>query len=126
MTVDQLLLTATRSAQLTAALANTGIPDPLAACLAEAEADVARFTAGYTIEEDAVTSFVRPLALRKAYALCGPVPSDIEKEHQSALEELRAIAEGKRLNLPRADTGQQKPSGAWGSDTQIPMRTDET
>lgn len=116
MTPTDLLLTDERSGQLTAALANVGVEDPLQMCIDEAEAEVARYTTGYTLEEASVASLVRDLALGKAYALCGPMPADIKTRYDNARDELIAISKGERPNLAPADTS---GTGSWGSRDKI-------
>lgn len=121
-TVDQLLLTDEREAQLIAALANTGETDPLGRCINEAMADVARFTRGYVIDQTSLDGWTRSLALWKAYSVIeGGVPDEIEKANKAALDELTAIAAGKRPNLARIDDGaaQSTSTGGWGSDCKI-------
>jgi len=122
MTTDQLLLSTDRAAQLTAALSNLGVSDPLGTCLAEALADVARFTAGYVIAEDSANGWTRALALYKAFGLVGPVPQDIKLQYDEALKELTAIAKGDRPNLERTEDGTRPTAGAWGSEDKLGMR----
>lgn len=122
LTVDQLLLTDDRKTQLIAALANTGEDEPLERCIAEAEADVARYTAGFTIAQSSLDGWARIIALWKAYLLAElGVPEDIALAYKDAKEELTAIAEGKRPNLPRpTDADTPAPStGNWGSREKI-------
>jgi uncharacterized membrane protein len=122
-TIQDLLLTEERKAQLVAALANLGVADPLAKVVAEAAADVARSTRGYLIDEAASNGWVRVLALEKAYLAAElNVPSDIIKAAIAARDELAAIAAGKRPNLPLANTGETAPSGTWGGETRIGLR----
>lgn len=125
MTTDDLLLTEERHAQLTAALENLGVADPLAALLAEAEADVARYTRGYEIGQSSLDSWARALTLYKAFlAAEAGIPKDIEAAYKDALTELTAIAKGERPNLvkeqatPAATVG----IGGWGSATRLTLR----
>lgn len=121
-TADKLMLTDNRREQLTAALANTDLDDPLATCIAEAEADVARFTAGYTIDQSSLDGWIRALALWKAFVVAElGVPEDIQKAYDEAIAELKDIALGKRPNLPRTDDAEDNntSTGNWGSDTKI-------
>ena len=120
MTIAQLLLTDERQTQLTSALASTGLADPLARCITEAEADVARFTAGYVIAQDSLDGWTRAIALWKAFTVAElGVPDDIQKAYDAAVGELKDIALGKRPNLPREDVGSTPERGAWGSSTKI-------
>lgn len=120
-TESNLLLTERKLTQLTAALANTDIPDPMATCIAEATADVARLTAGFILDDASINGFIRALALFKAYSLCGPVPDDVNKQYDNAMKELNSIARGERPNLPRVPEagGGTQSSGGWGSETKI-------
>ena len=120
MTPAQLLLTDERQTQLTAALANTGLDDPLAQCIAEAAADVARLTAGYVIADESLAGWTRALALWKAFTIAElGVPEDIEKAYDAAVAELRDIAQGRRPNLPHAEASPAADAGAWGSQRRI-------
>ena len=125
MTPQDLLLDSTKLAQLAAALANTGVTDPLERCLAEAEADVRLYTAGFVIPQETLDGWVRPIALAKAFALCNGLTADLKSAADAVLAELKAIAEGKRPNLPRAEADTTNAAaGAWGSGTQFKMRTE--
>lgn len=124
LTVDQLLLTDDRKTQLIAALENTGEDEPLERCIAEAEADVARLTAGYTIAQSSLDGWARVIALYKAFLAAElGIPEDIATAYKDVKEELTAIAEGKRPNLPREeDDDETTPSpstGSWGSKDKI-------
>lgn len=118
---SNLLLTEKKLTQLTAALANTGVDDPLATCIAEATADVARLTAGFILDEASTNGFIRALALFKAYSLCGSVPDDVDKQYDNAMKELNSIARGERPNLPRVPEagGGTQSTGGWGSQDKI-------
>jgi len=120
---SDLLLTADKLAQLTNALASLGQADPLQTCITEATADVARFTASYTLEAAATNGFIRALALYRAYALAGTgVPPEVQKNYDESKAELVAISEGKRKNLPSTST----VTGNYGGETQLTMRTHQT
>lgn len=120
MDTTDLLLTDDKLSQLTAALSNLDSSgDPLQTCINEAVAEVARLTAGYTIDAACLTSWQRALALHKAYGLCGPVPADVVKLYEEARTELIAIARGERPNLPKADTSTSTGKGSWGSAQNI-------
>ncbi len=121
-TVEKLLLTEERKTQLEEALANDDLTDPLAQCISEAEADVARLTAGYELEDAATEGWIRPIALWKAFVAAEtPVPSDIQAAYDAAMKELEAIAKGERPNLPRTDDGEDPSAntGDWGSADKI-------
>jgi hypothetical protein len=116
-----LLLTDAKLAQLVAALANTSVTDPLAVAIAEAEAEVARLTYGYTISELVMDGFIRSLALYKAWSITGSVPEDVRQNYEDAMKELAAISAGERKNIPRvAAPALDSPAAAsWGSGTNI-------
>lgn len=124
-TVQDLLLTEERKTQLTSALANLGVVDPLGKVITEAAADVARYIRGYVVADDSQNGWIRVIALEKAY-LAGElgVPEDIASAAKAAREELAAIARGDRPNLPREDLGATPDpnAGAWGSATKLTLR----
>lgn len=122
---DQLLLAANKVAQLTGALATPTVADPLQSLCDEAAADVARMTTGYIIDDVSTRNFVRSLALYRIYGKAGPIPPDVKTDHDDALKELQAIAEGKRPSLPRTPTAEARPaSGKGSSKPYVPMRTE--
>jgi len=122
MTTSDLLLDAERLDQLTAALTNAGYTEPLPRCISEAEAEVGLYITGYIVPALVQESWTRALALLKAYALAGAVAPDIKAAAETALAELRAIAEGKRPGYPRVP-GDSPGTGAWGSETKFEQRT---
>lgn len=120
--ISQLLLSEDKSTELTRALANTGIAAPLETCIAEAQADVTRLTTGYILDENSQNSFIRALALFKAYSLAGIVPPDVEKQYDLTLKELTEIAQGKRTNLARPESTEGSAStGNWGSAEKLSL-----
>ena len=122
---SDLLLTEDRKAQLTAALANLGVADPLGKLIGEAVADVARLTRGYVVDEQSVNGWVRVLALERAFLAAElGVPKDIMEAAKAAREELAAIARGDRPNLPLAEASVTPPvnAGVWGSNERIAIR----
>jgi hypothetical protein len=122
-TESNLLLTDDKKAQLTAALSNGDVADPLGTCIAEASSDVARLTAGFVLDDNSINGFTRALALFKAYSLCGPVPDDIQKQYDDAIKELNSIARGDRLNIPRvpapATPQNTSATGSYGGAKRI-------
>lgn len=118
-----LLLSPDRAAQLTKALSNLGVADPLQTMCDEATADVARMTTGYVLDPLSLQQMTRSLALYRAYAKAGPVPKDVKQDFDAAMKELEAIAEGKRPNLPKIASSPASPNaGAWGSGRHISGR----
>lgn len=124
--VTDLKLPADKLAQMNKALGGT-VGDESAAALQgvcdEAAAEVARLTTGYVIDSVSITNFTRAIALGRAYGYIGPIPKDVQKNHDDAKVELEAIAGGKRPNLPKVSTpAQNSISGGWGSNPNIPGR----
>jgi hypothetical protein len=120
-TKDHLLLTDERRAQLEAALANTGVPDPLALAITEAEAEVERLTLGYVVAEPVRFGWIRSVALYRAWAITGAVPEDVRRDYEAAWRELTAISAAERKNLPRAEAPAlvAPARGAWGARANI-------
>lgn len=118
---DDLLLSADKVQQFTAALATESVADPLQELCDEAASVVARMTTGYVVDTDSIFSFIRAIAVFNAYLNSGtPAPEDVTTRYNSNLGELSAIAGGKRPNLPKAvDTAQQSISGAIGSERRL-------
>ncbi len=86
----------------------------------QADADVARLTAGYVLDPTSVTNMGRAIVLFRAYGLAGPVPPDIEKEYQNTWNELQSIARGDRPNLPKTpNVNLQSRAGSAGSNCLI-------
>ena len=122
-TIPDLLLTDEKLAQLTTALANTGGAagqDPLGTAIAEAESTVARYTAGYDLGEDDRKTLVRRVALFNAYALAGPVPDEISKAYDKAMDELRDIRDGKFVQSAQTTSGSSQAKS--GSNPKINPR----
>src|SRR4051812_8296091 len=115
-TKDQLLLPADKAAQLTKALATLGVADPLQYLCDEAAATVARMTTGYVLDDASLRDFTRSLALFKTYSFAGTgVPKNVDADNKAAMEELTAIAEGKRPNLPKVANSALESRGGTGS-----------
>lgn len=118
--VQDLLLTEEKLQLLTAALANLGQADPLGTAIAEAESTVARYTAGYDLGEDDRKTLVRRVALFNAYALAGPVPDEISKAYDKAMDELRDIRDGKFVQSAQDGSGAGQAKS--GSNPRIKPR----
>ena len=121
---SKLLLTEEKSAQLTAAMANVDVADPLQQVCDEAAAVVTRMTASYALADAQVAGFIRSLALFEAYRVANvPAPEDVASQQEVAMKELTAIAAGDRPNLPKAADSDLSPgAGNWGSSTKVPGR----
>jgi hypothetical protein len=124
-TSQDLLLTEERKTQLTAALANLGVADPLAKVIGEAVSEVSEMTRGYVIAESRTNGWTRILSLEKAYLAAElGVPEDISNSADAVRKELAAIASGNRPNLPLTEAPEvpSTGSGKWGGDTKIGLR----
>ncbi len=129
---SKLLLTAERLAQLTAALQPATIPgdpdatppvpdvtvDPIATVIAETEARIDGQIGGLAVDATVRDSLIRAFALHTAYALCGPVPKDIQGLYDDAKAELASLLE----SASPAEASTVPRSGAWGSATKIGLR----
>lgn len=119
-TVDQLLISAERVAQLTTALATTTVPNPLAQLLTEAESLVADYTQNFTVADDTKLGWVRAIVLNTAYNNAGlACPEDIRKAFEKAQDELVAIATGKRPGLTPVTAAVEQPRGKWASRVKV-------
>lgn len=117
LSVSDLLLPPARSAQLEAALANTGAAAPLETLLAEAEARVDQSLEGRSVAAALRTSLVRAFCLHAAYALAGPVPKDIQALYDEAVKLVDVVA---RSSDPVAEDSLL--AGAYGGDAKVLMR----
>jgi hypothetical protein len=117
---NDLLLSPDKLAQLTKALAPTGVPDPVQYFCDEGSGLVARMTNGYIIDPMSMRDMIRAVALFKCYSKAGPVPKDIQKDYDDTMKELQAIAGGERPNLPKVvDPASQPITGGWGSGCKV-------
>lgn len=119
LTTGQLLLTANRQAQLTSALATAEVADPLALLITEAEAEVDRLAAGYTIASEVKDSWARVITIRSAFLAAElGIPEDIQSAYDAAMTELRRLSEDKIENAAAASP----EAGRWGSASKIAIR----
>ena len=96
MTPDQLLLSDDRKARLEKALRGAGMENPLANLLAEAEAEVTRYTGTLVTADAERAKWVRSFALHKAYTFAGlGVPKEIQSAYDEAKTELQRVADNK-------------------------------
>ena len=126
LAVTDLNLPADKLAQFAAALGDAGGQNAaLQGICNGAAADVTRLTAGYLIDPATVTNWGRTIALYRAYsqAQFGDIPKAVADDYKTAWDELTAIAEGKRPNLPKvSDPNQSTIAGGWGGAAQVPGR----
>lgn len=132
LAVSDLNLPADKLAQFATALGDTGGANAaLQGICNGAAADVARLTTGYLIDPASLTNWGRSIALYRAYsqAQFGEIPAAISADYKTTWDELTAIAEGKRPNLPKtSDATQNTIAGGWGDGvtcgtSQLPGRT---
>lgn len=103
-------------------LANTGENDPFPNALAENEQMVRDWTARYIVPEATLKRLWRPLVLFRLYGLIGNISKALEKLKDDAMDELKAIRDGKFTNYPAANpqpSGFSTTSGKWGSKERI-------
>src|SRR4051812_1946806 len=99
-------------------LANTGENDPFPNAMAENEQMVRDWTARYIVPEATLKRLWRPLVLFRLYGLIGNISKALEKLKDDAMEELKAIRDGKFTNYPDANpqpSGFVTTGGKWGS-----------
>ena len=125
--VSDLNLPADKVAQFATALGDTsGANAALQGICNGAVADVARLTNGYVIDPTSLTNWGRTIALYRAYsqASFGEIPKAVADDFKIVWDELSAIAEGKRKNIPRVDDGaaQSTSTGGWGGQPKICLR----
>ena len=127
LTKTDLLLKDDELAQLTEALENLGIADPIAQKAAEVAQLFAQYTARYIIGEENAKRLQRPIIIYELYALIGAASRTIEASKDAALQELKDIRDGKFPGLELAESQPEHVAGAgaWGSKTQITFSGDE-
>lgn len=126
-TVSDLLLADDVLAELNDALANSGVVAAVDQCIAEAVALVDSYTSAYTIADDRIKGWVRPVALFKAFSITGQgkSPQGYKDAYEAALAELKDVRDGKFPYAP-ATTVATSSTGAWGSQTRLAMPGDAT
>ena len=113
MTISGLLLTTDRLAQFNTALGASG----LATLMAEAEVEVLAKTAGRTIDQPMLDTWVRTITLYHAYLAAEfGVPKDLLERFTACQRELLAIADGSHAPPSTA------MDGAWGSKARLKSR----
>lgn len=111
-----MLLPDAELSQLTAALANAGVADPIAKVATECGAVVDQYTAGYSLPEDWRDRLIRALAPAELYRLAGSgVPESQQTAWDAAMKELRDIRDGKFPSLsPSTTAPTPAATGRWG------------
>lgn len=124
--VTDLNLPADKLAQFATALGDaSGTNAVLQGICNSAAADVTRLTNGYVIDPTSLTNFGRAIALYRAYsqAQFGEIPKAVTDDYKAVWDELAAIAEGKRKNIPRVDDGGQQSTSTGGFGGQRRIHT---
>lgn len=124
MTTAQLLLTAERLTQFTAALGDGA----LETLIVEAEAHVAQYTRGFVVEQTVIDKYTRTITLYQAHLAAEfGVPEDLKSAYDAVMSELQDIADGKQpLPQEEGESGATVAGGGWGSQTRLAMRGDPT
>lgn len=122
MTVHDLLIPDAELSQLTTALANAGVVQPLDDIVAWAAQVVADHTIGYTLSTIRIQGFVRDLTIWRAYTLAGAVSENQTKAYEAAMRELRDIRDGKFPLPPATVATPPANAGNWGSHTKLCLR----
>jgi hypothetical protein len=127
LTAIDLLLPDDELTQITGALENLGIADPISQKCAEVAELFAQYTARYVIGDENAKRLQRPLIIYELYALIGAATETIAASKDAALQELRDIRDGKFPNLELAEEQPSSPAGraAWGSKIKIAFPGDE-
>lgn len=120
-TESDLLLSDQVLVQVSEALVNSGIADPITRAIAEQVQKVADYTLRYTIPEARQKRLVRPLVIHQLHSLLGQVSSAMQTEYDAAMKELEGIRDGKfgDLSLNESAVGLASAPAAWGSETKI-------
>lgn len=127
-TVADLMLTDQVQGELEAALANVGLAQPLDQCIAEAQAIVADYIAGYVVSDDRQKDLVRAIALWKAFSIAGQgkAPEGYRAGYDEAMAWLKDARDGKFALVEDEEADDPAASGAWGSQTRLAMPGDPT
>lgn len=119
-TPDMLLLTQEKLGLLQTANTNAGISDPLTKACTEAESMVNDRTTGYQLTTDWHNRLVRAIAQFELWKNAGPIPDEVQKAYDQAIQDLGDIRDGKYPLLAKSDTGAGQAQS--GSKTYIPPR----
>src|SRR5207249_11753092 len=104
-TTSKLQLTDEKLALLETANKNTANPTPLTTACAEAESMVNDRTSGYNISADWHNRMCRAIAQFELWKHAGPIPDEVLKAYDQAIQDLDDIREGKYPLLAQSDTG---------------------
>lgn len=120
---SDLLISDTRITQITNALRNTTITDPISVEITRQIDKVDSYTSQYVLAANRYKRLVRALVMYELYATgsLGTPPADIKPAYEAAMKELEDIRDGKFDDLELADpadTGVGE-GGNWGSETKI-------
>jgi hypothetical protein len=107
---------------ITAALANSGVPDPIGNVISEQVQKVEDYTLKFKITDVRQKRLVRPLVLFQLYSLLGQVSAALQRDYDGAMKELEDIRDGKFPDLaldspPPADLAPAQ--AAFGSGRKV-------
>jgi hypothetical protein len=128
---SDLLIPQDRITQITDALKNDTVPDPMTVVITEQKRKVDNLTAKYTIDDDWYRSLVRPLVMYHLYASgsIGAMPKEVAEAYEKVNAELAAINKGEHPGLAQDDPlpSEARPSTAgWGSNTKLKLPSDDS
>jgi hypothetical protein len=115
VTVQELLLTEERAAELTAALTNLGVTTPLETIIEEVEARLELMLGSFTVNSVILRQITRAFTLHHAYGLVGAVPKDIQKLYDEAVKLVTMVQTDAPLDTETAPA-------AYGSKTYMNPR----
>src|SRR5881396_577181 len=104
-TPDMLQLATEKLILLENANKNETVTDPLGKSCAEAESMVNDRTSGYGISADWHNRMVRAIAQFELWKNAGPIPPEVQKAYDQAIQDLNDIRDGKYPLLAQSDTG---------------------
>jgi hypothetical protein len=129
-TKNDLLMPQTRIDEITDALQNALMTDPIAVVIAEQKQKVDSYTGKYAIGDEWYRSLVRPLVVYELYATgsIGSMPDAVKDAYAAKIKELELIRDGKHPDLAHDDPlpSEVRPSLAnWSSNTKLKLPSDE-
>jgi len=129
-TKNDLLMPQARIDEITDALKNDVVTDPIAVVIAEQKQKVDSYTGKYAIGDEWYRSLVRPLVIYELYATgsIGSMPDAVKDAYAAKIKELELIRDGKHPDLPHDDplpSEVRPPSADWSSNTRLRLPSDE-
>ncbi len=129
-TKNDLLMPQTRIDEITDALQNALMTDPIAVVIVEQKQKVESYTAKYAIGDDWFRSMLRALVVYELYATgsIGSMPDAVKEAYAAKIKELELIRDGKHPDLAHDDpmpSEVRPPSADWSSNTRLRLPSDE-